>query len=45
MSKIDLWHVKLRLRDKSKVEREYVVMLGIIHTSIALRHKPAFIVM
>ena len=45
MSKIDLWHVQLRFRDKSKVEGEYVVMLGIIHTSIALRYKPAFMVM
>ena len=42
MSKIDLWNVKLRFRDKSLMEGEYVVMLGIIHTCTALLYKPAF---
>ena len=41
--KIDLWNVKLRFQDVSKMEGEYVVMLGIIHTCTALRYKPAFI--
>ena len=43
VSKIDLWNIKLRFGDKSKMEGEYVEMLCIIHTCTALRYKPAFI--
>ena len=43
VSKIDLWNIKFRFGDKSKMEGEYVEMLGIIHTCTALRYKPAFI--
>ena len=43
VSKIDSWNVKLRFGDESKMEGEYVVMLGIIHTCTALGYKPAFI--
>ena len=43
VSKIDSWNIKLSFGDKSKVEREYMVMLDIIHTCTAMRYKPAFI--
>ena len=36
-SKIDLWNVKLRFRDESKMEGEYVVMVGVIHTAEEIR--------
>ena len=42
MSKIDSQNVILRFGDKSKMEGEYVVMLGIIHTCIALRYNRLF---
>ena len=43
MSGIGSWKLKLRFGDESKMEGEYVVELGIIHTCTALRYKPAFI--
>ena len=42
MSKTDSWNVKLRFEDESKMEGEYVVIIGIIHTCTALQYKPAF---
>ena len=42
VSKIDSWNVKSRFGDESKMEGEYVVMLGIIHPCTALRYKPAY---
>ena len=47
VSKIDSWNVKLRFGDESKMEGEYVVMLGIniVYTCNALRYNPAFIAM